>query len=88
MVGIPSLNRVFKPVLNLASYIRYCLAVISKPGLPRLGVIKRVQGPFLVSFNAEILRDLQFQIFIGALGEDDKECISVENIIFFCLDVF
>ena len=28
MGGLPSLNRVFKPVLNLASYIRYCLAIL------------------------------------------------------------
>ena len=28
MGGLPSLNTFFKPVLNLASYVRYCLAVI------------------------------------------------------------
>ena len=43
----------FKPVLNLASYIRYCLDVLLKTGLPRLRVIKGVQKPFLMSFDAE-----------------------------------
>ena len=33
MGGLSSLNRVFKPVLSLASYIRYCLALLLKPGL-------------------------------------------------------
>ena len=48
MVGLPSLNRVFKPVLNLACYIRYYmyLALVLKPGLPRLGLIKGVQKPY------------------------------------------
>ena len=43
----------FKPVLNLASYIRYCLDVLLKTGLPRLRVIKGVQKPLLMSFDAE-----------------------------------
>ena len=55
MCGLPSLNRDFKPVLNLASYIRYCLyCLLLKTRLPRLGV----QIPFLVRFDAEILCDL------------------------------
>ena len=45
MGGLPSLNRVFKPVLNLARYIRHGLAVLLKTGLPRLGIFKGVQGP-------------------------------------------
>ena len=40
MGGLPSLNRVFKPAFNLASYVRYYLALRLKTGLPRLGVIK------------------------------------------------
>ena len=46
MGGLPSLNKVFKPVLNLASYIRYCLAVLLKTGLPRLGVFMGVQSRY------------------------------------------
>ena len=45
MGGLPSLNRVFKPLLNLASYIIYCLAVLLETGLRRLGIIKGVQSP-------------------------------------------
>ena len=42
MGGLPSLNGVFKPVLDLAS-VRYYLALRLKTGLPRLGVIKGVE---------------------------------------------
>ena len=31
--GLPSFNRVFKPVLNLTCYIRYYIAQVLKPGL-------------------------------------------------------
>ena len=51
MGGLSSLNRVFKPVLNLAFYIRYCFAVVSETGLCRLGVIRGVQSPFLMRFD-------------------------------------
>ena len=44
MDGLPSLNGVSNPVLNLASYVRYYLALRLKTGLPRLGVIKGVQS--------------------------------------------
>ena len=46
MGGLPSLNKVFRPVLNLASYISYCLAALLKTGLPRLGVFKGVQSRY------------------------------------------
>ena len=35
MGGLSGLNGVFKPVLNLASYIRYRLPLLLKTGLPR-----------------------------------------------------
>ena len=60
MGGLLSLNRVFKLVLNLASYTRYCLSVLLKTGLStaRLGVIKGARSPFLMNFDTEILCDL------------------------------
>ena len=50
------LNRVFKLVLNLASYIRYCLSVLLKTGLPtaRLGVIKGARSPILMNFDMDL----------------------------------
>ena len=56
MGGLPSLNGVFKPVLNLVCYIRYYLPLVLKSGLPRFELIKGIQKPFrLMSFDAEIL---------------------------------
>ena len=44
--GLPSFNRIFKPVLSLACYVRYYLVLVSKPGLPRVELIKGVQQPY------------------------------------------
>ena len=87
MGGLPSLNRVFKPVLNLACYIRYNLPLVLKPELPRLGLIKGVQKPFWVmSFVAEILCDLWLQIFIRGRRQGVHQAV-IENISS-VLDVF